>query len=221
MSPVRGLLRREAQLLRLQAADAATPLAFYVLVVMLFAFGTRANDPALAGMAVSVVWVGALLAALLPLPRLFAAEHEDGTLEQWCLAETPLVLIVVAKLLAHWLLNGALLSLLAVPMAALLGLPWSAMQVLVPGLLLATAILTLLGGLAASLLVGVPRAGAILPLLILPLLTPVVIFGSAAARASTAGAPEWGPLYFVGALFALAATGLPWACASALRSAYD
>jgi len=109
MSPFRGLLLREARLLRLQAGDAATPLAFYVLVVMLFAFGTRANDPALAGMAVSVVWVGALLAALLPLPRLFAAEHEDGTLEQWCLAETPLVLIVVAKLLAHWLLNGALL----------------------------------------------------------------------------------------------------------------
>lgn len=221
MSPLMGLLRREARLVRLQASDAAMPVAFYVLVVVLFAFGTRASDPALAGVAVAVVWVGALLAALLPLPRLFAAEYEDGTLEQWCLAETPLVLIVAAKLGAHWLLNGALLSVLAVPMAAMLGLPPAAMGVLVSGLLLATLILTLLGGLSASLLVGIPRAAVILPLLILPLMTPVVIFGSAAAREVVNGGDAWGPLYFLGALAALAATGLPWACASALRSAYD
>lgn len=221
MKPIRGIFRREMRLLRMQVLDAALPLAFYLLVIMLFAFGTRANDPALAGLSVSILWVGALLSALLPLPRLFATEYEDGTLEQWCLADTPLVMIVTMKLLAHWVLNGLLLSVMSIPLAVMLGLAGPALGYLVVGLMLGTAILTLLGGLSASLLVGIPRAGSVLPLLVLPLMAPVVIFGSGAVRAWQVGGDATAPLYFLGSLFALSATALPWACASALRNAYD
>ena len=221
MKPIRGIFRREMRLLRMQVLDAALPLAFYLLVIMLFAFGTRANDPALTGLSVSILWVGALLSALLPLPRLFATEYEDGTLEQWCLADTPLVMIVAMKLLAHWVLNGLLLSVMSIPLAVMLGLAGPALGYLVVGLMLGTAILTLLGGLSASLLVGIPRAGSVLPLLVLPLMAPVVIFGSGAVRAWQVGGDATAPLYFLGSLFALSATALPWACASALRNAYD
>ena len=199
MKSLRGIFRREVDLLRMQVLDAVLPLAFYLLVVMLFAFGTRANDPALAGLSVSILWVGAVLSALLPLPRLFASEFEDGTLEQWCLASTPLVVIV----------------------ATLLGLEGAGLGYLALGLMMGTAILTLLGGLSACLLVGIPRAASVLPLLVLPLMAPVVIFGSGAVRAWQLGADPAAPLYFLGSLFALSATALPWACASALRNAYD
>ncbi|MAY25990.1 MAG: heme ABC transporter permease CcmB [Polycyclovorans sp.] len=221
MKSLRGIFRREVDLLRMQVLDAVLPLAFYLLVVMLFAFGTRANDPALAGLSVSILWVGAVLSALLPLPRLFASEFEDGTLEQWCLASTPLVVIVAIKLFAHWCLNGLALAVMAVPLAVLLGLEGAGLGYLALGLMMGTAILTLLGGLSACLLVGIPRAASVLPLLVLPLMAPVVIFGSGAVRAWQLGADPAAPLYFLGSLFALSATALPWACASALRNAYD
>lgn len=196
MKALRGIFSREIALLRMQILDAVLPLAFYLLVVLMFAFGTRANDPTLAGLAVSILWVGALLSALLPLPRLFASEFEDGTLEQWCLAGTPLVLIVALKLFAHWCLNGLPLAVMALPLAVMLGLESAGLGYLALGLMMGTAILTLLGGLSASLLVGIPRAGSVLPLLVLPLMVPVVIFGSGAVRAWQVGGDPAAPLYF-------------------------
>jgi heme exporter protein B len=221
VSALRSLLRREGQLARAQPADLLLPLVFYVLVATLFALGTRPNDPALAAFAPAVLWVGALLAALLPLQRLFSAEFEDGTLEQWCLADVPLVLVVIAKVAAQWGLSGLPLSLAALPLGAALGLTAPALLVLGLGLLMGTAILTWLGALAASLAVGLPRAGALMPLLVLPLLAPVVIFGSGSVRAATSGGDAIAPLYFLGFLLALASTALPWACANALRNAFD
>lgn len=221
MSALVATLRREWRLARTQRADLLLPLAFYGLAATLFALGSRPNDPTLSAFAPAILWVGALLAALLPLQRLFTAEYEDGTLEHWCLADVPLPLLVLSKLLAHWLLHGLPLALLALPLAAVLGLPSLAWGALVAGLVLGTALLTLLGGLAASLTVGLPRAGALLPLLVLPLLAPVVIFGSGSIRAVLAGEGAGAPLYFLGFLLALAVTALPWACASALRSAFE
>jgi heme exporter protein B len=221
MSVLRSLLRREAQLARAQSAEWLLPLVFYALVATLFALGTRPNDPALTAFAPAVLWVGALLAALLPLQRLFNAEFEDGTLEQWCLADAPLVLIVLVKLLAHWCFSGLPITLAALPLGAALGLGPAALAALFAGLLLGTAILTWLGALAASLAVGLPRASGLMPLLVLPLLAPVVIFGSGSVRAATSGGDAVAPLYFLGFLLALATTALPWACANALRNAFD
>lgn len=221
MSAFGSMFRREWQLARGQSADVLLPLVFYALVATLFALGTRPNDPALATFAPAVLWVGALLASLLPLQRLFTPEFEDGTLEQWCLADVPLPLLVFAKLSAHWLLSGVPLSLMALPLALILGIPFHALGILVLGLLIGTATLSWLGGLAATLLVGVPRASALLPLLVLPLLAPVVIFGSGSVRAAISGADAVAPLYFLGFLLALAVTALPWACANALRNAFD
>lgn len=217
----RALWRREWQLARAQATDWLLPLAFYLLAASLFAFGGKPNDPALVGFAPSILWVGALLAALMSLDRLFHPEFEDGTLEQWCLADTPLPLIVTAKLLAHWLIQAVPLAVMAVPMAAALGVPDNGWLPLLLGLLLGTLCLVMVGGLASSLAVGLPRAGALMPLLVLPLLAPVVIFGSGSVRAALSGGDPVAPLYFVGFLAVLAMTALPWACASALRSAFD
>ena len=165
-----GLWRREWRLARTQPTDLLLPLAFYLLVAALFAFGGRPNDPALAGFAPAVLWVGALLASLMSLDRLFHPEFDDGTLEQWCLADTPLPLIVMAKLLAHWVIHGLPLALMAVPIAGALGVPAAAWSVLCGGLALGTLVLVMVGGLASSLAVGLPRAGALMPLLVLPLL---------------------------------------------------
>lgn len=216
-----GLWRREWRLARTQPTDLLLPLAFYLLVAALFAFGGRPNDPALTGFAPAVLWVGALLASLMSLDRLFHPEFDDGTLEQWCLADTPLPLIVMAKLLAHWVIHGLPLALMAVPIAGALGVPAAAWSVLCGGLALGTLVLVMVGGLASSLAVGLPRAGALMPLLVLPLLAPVVIFGGGSVRAALSGADPMAPLYFLGFLAVLALTALPWACASALRSAFD
>lgn len=221
MKVLSALWRREAQLIRAQTADLLLPLVFYTLVATLFALGTRPNDPALAAFAPAVLWVGALLAALLPLQRLFNAEYEDGTLEQWCLSDVPLVLILIVKVFAHWCFSGLPIALAALPLGAALGLGSAALLALWVGLLLGTLTLTWVGALAASLSVGLPRASGLMPLLVLPLLAPVVIFGSGSVRAAAAGGDAVAPLYFLGFLMALATTALPWACANALRNAYD
>lgn len=221
MNMLLGLMRREWRLARAQPTDLLLPLAFYLLVAMLFAFGARPNDPAVLRFAPAMLWVGALLALLLSLDRLFQPEFEDGTLEQWCLADAPLALIVLAKLLSHWLVQGVPVALMALPIAGALGVSVAVWPVLLAGLLMGTLLVVLFGGLATSLAVGLPRAGALMPLLVLPLLAPVVIFGGGSVRAAIDGADAVAPLYFLGFLVALALTALPWACASALRNAFD
>lgn len=198
------------------------PPLFFAIVVTLFAFGGRPDDPQLAGFAPAVVWVGALLSALLTLDRLFRVDLEDGWLEQgFVSAESP-VWMVLAKLLAHWLLTGLPLLLLAAPLALQLGLPTGApLKFLLLGLLLGTPLLSLIGGFAAALTVALPRAGLLLPVLVLPLLVPVVIFGSGAARSAQAGLDATGPIYFLAALLALTVTLIPWATTAALRNAFD
>ncbi len=196
------------------------PPFFFVVVVTLFGLGARPNDPLLAGFAPAVLWVAALLAALLTLERLFRPDLEDGTLEQLCLSGTSLGLVVAIKLLAHWLLSGLSLVLLAVPAAMALGLE-SGRQALFIGLLLGTPALSLLGGFVAALTVGLPRGGALLPVLALPLIVPVLVFGAGAVRAAQSGLDAQAPLYFLAAILALCITLIPWAAAIALRNAFD
>jgi heme exporter protein B len=221
MNAARAVLRREFQLASARGLEWLLPPVFYVITVTLFGLGARANDPLLTAFAPAILWVGALLAGLLSLERLFGPDHEDGTLEQCYVSPTPPWLILAMRLLAHWLLTGLPLALLAAPLGAALGLEPRVLPVLVAGLLLGTPLLSLIGGLAASLTVGLPRAGVLLPILVLPLVTPVVIFGAGSVRAAQAGLDAAPPLYFLAAVLALAATLIPWACAAALRNALD
>jgi len=213
-------LRRECWLAARSKADWLMPPLFFVIVVTLFGLGAKPNDPALGGFAPAILWVGALLSALLGLERLFRGDYEDGSLEQVFAADAALP-VVLAKLLMHWLLSGLPLTLLAAPLALQLGMTAQALPALLLGLLLGSPILSLIGGFAAALTLGLARAGALIPILVLPMIAPVVIFGAGAARSAAAGLDPAGPLYFLGAVLMLAATFLPWATAAALRHTFE
>jgi heme exporter protein B len=216
-----AVFRRELQLAARRPAEWIQPLVFYGLIALLFPLGLDPQDTALKSFAPAIVWVGALLAALLAVERMFRGDLEDGTLEQWLLAEAPTALLVAAKLAAQWLLIAAPLVVLAPVIGAMLGIQGAALPALAIGLLLGTPTLIVTGGFAAALTVGAPRAGILLPILVLPLMCPAVIFGSGAVRAAQSGLPYEAPLYFLGALLALALTLLPWAAAGALRNALE
>ncbi len=212
---------RELRIALRRPAEWLQPLLFYGIVALLFPLGVAPQDPALAVFAPAIVWVGALLAALLGVERLFRADLDDGTLEQLLLADAPLALLVAAKFAAHWLLTAAPLVLAAPLLGYLLGLGDGPVQVLTLSLLLGTPTLMFTGGFAAALTVGAPRAGILLPILVLPLMTPAVIFGGGAVRAEAAGFSPEAPLYFLAALLMLSITLLPLAAAGALRNAME
>jgi len=218
---VAAVCRRELLLAARRPAEWAQPLAFYGLIALLFPLGVEPLDPALKVFAPAVIWVGALLAALLGVERLFRGELEDGTLEQWLLADTPLALLAAAKFAAHWLLTALPLVLAAPLLGLALNLDPAPVEVLTLSLLLGTPTLIFTTGFAAALTVGAQRAGILLPILVLPLMSPAVIFGGGAVRAAAAGLPFAAPLYFLGALLALTVTLLPFAAAGALRNAIE
>ena len=222
MSALLVTLGRELRIAARHKASFLMPPLFFAIVVTLFALGARPDDPQLAALAPSVLWVGALLAALLTLDRLFRGDLEDGWLEQVFVSPASAVGMVLGKFIAHWVLTGLPLLLLAAPLALQLGFPAGApLRWLLLGLLMGTPLLSLVGGFAAALTVALPRAGLLLPVLVLPLLAPVVIFGSGAARAAQAGLDPSGPIYFLAFLLVLASTLLPWATTAALRNAFD
>lgn len=221
MSLFAATLRREWRLALRSKTDWMLPPLFYAIVVTLFGLGGRPNDPQLAAFAPAVLWVGALLASILTLDRLFRADHEDGTLEQLYAGSVPPLLGVAAKLLAHWLFSGLPMVLLAAPLASQLGVQGAVLIALLGGLLLGTPMLSLVGGFASALTVGLPRAGLLLPVLVLPMMAPIVIFGAGAARSAADGLDYSGPLYFLAAVLALGLTLLPWAISTALRNSFD
>lgn len=221
MSALRALFIRELRLAARAKTEWLMPPLFFVIVVTVFSFGTRPNDPQLASFAPAILWVGALLAALLSLERLYRADQEDGTLEQVLVSDTSLTFAVFVKGLSHWLLSGLPLVLLAAPLGGMLGLPAPLLAPLVIGLALGTPCLSFIGGFVAALTVGLPRGGALLPVLVLPLIVPIVIFGAGAVRAAQQGLDVGGPLYFLAALLALTLTVLPWLSAAALRNAFE
>ncbi|MFP5306591.1 MAG: heme exporter protein CcmB [Gammaproteobacteria bacterium] len=221
MSAAWAILRRELQLAARTKTDWLMPPFFLVVVVTLFGLGAEANDPRLAAFTPAILWVASLLAALLTLERLFRGDYEDGTLEQLCLAQSPLYLTVLAKLVVHWLLTGLPLVLLSLPLAVGLGMPAEGLPVLLAGLALGTPCVSAIGGFVAALVVGLPRAGLLLPVLVLPLIVPVLIFGAGAVRSAQEGLQASGPLYFIAAILALSLSLIPWACSAALRNAFD
>ena len=211
------LLKRDLRLAMRRRAEIANPLLFFVMVIVLFPLGVGAEPNLLERMSAGVVWVAALLAALLTLDSIFRSDFEDGTLEQLLLSAQPLSVMVLAKVVAHWLVTGLPLLLVAPLLAMLLGMKSGAMGTLMLSLLLGTPVLSLIGAIGVALTVGLRRAGVILSLLVLPLYVPVLIFGAAAVDAAASGLPVSGQLYILAAFLAMALSLAPVAAASALR----
>jgi len=216
-----AVLWRDVQLGWRRRSDVLGTLFFFVMVTSLFPLGVGPERELLRAMAAGVVWVGALLATMLSLNRLFALDWADGTLEQLLLCPEPLGVIVAAKVLAHWLLSGLPLVLVAPLLALQLDLPPQALGVLVTSLLLGTPVLSLVGSMGAALTLGLRGGGVLLSLLVLPLTMPVLIFGAGAVGAQTSGLAATAHLQLLGALLAAALALCPWASAAALRLAVD
>ena len=218
---MRAIFARDLQLALRRRADTLAAAIFFVIVVSLFPLGIGPEPELLRRLAPGVLWVAALLASMLSLPRLFAEDHHDGTLEQLLLSPCPLPLLVLAKAAAHWLCSGLLLVALAPLLALQFDLGVSAIGVLVLALLLGTPLLSLVGAIGAALTVGVRGAAVLLALLVLPLVVPVLIFGAGAVDAHQAGLGFGAHFSLLGALLAAALFLAPLAAAAALRIAVD
>jgi heme exporter protein B len=212
-----AVIRRDLLAALRKPGQVINPLLFYLLAVSLFPLGVGPERTLLQAIASGVVWVAALLAVLLALESLFRADFEDGGLEQLALSPVPLPLLALAKILAHWLLTGLPLIVLAPLLGLLLALPETAVAVLVLTLALGTPVLSLIGAIGAALTLAVRSSGALLALLVLPLYIPVLIFAAGAVSASMVGLPLAGQLYFLAALLVLALTLAPAAVAAAIR----
>jgi heme exporter protein B len=215
------VIRRDLRLALRRRADTAAVLFFFLLVASLFPLGVGPDAAVLRRMAPGVIWVAALLASMLSMPRMFAADHEDGTLEQLLLCAYPLPLLVLGKMAAHWLCSGLPLSLLAPLIALQFDLGLQPALVLLAALLLGTPVLSLIGGVGAALTVGVRGGGVLLSLLVLPLCVPVLIFGAGAVDAAATPLGAAGHLSILAALLVLALFLAPLAAAAALRIAAD
>ena len=218
---VRWALARDLKLALRSRAELGVQLLFYVIVVSLFPLATTPERNLLATMGPGVLWVAALLASLLSLPRLFAADHADGTLEQIALSPYPLPALVSGKILAHWLTTGLPVALLAPLLGYQYAVEGEALVTLMLALLLGTPILSLLGAIGAALTLGLRAGGSLLALLVLPLYVPVLIFGAGAVDSVRAGLGATANLSLLGAGLLVAAVGAPFAAAAAVRIALD
>jgi heme exporter protein B len=221
MSAFLSLVGRDLRLAFRQGGDAAMVIAFFVLTVVLFPFGVGPEPELLQRIAAGIVWVTALLAALLSLERLFQADYEDGSLEALALLPLPLEAQVLAKCLAHWLVTGLPLILVAPLLALLLHLDAAGYPALIAGMVLGTPILSLIGAIGAALSLGARRGGVLLSLLVLPLYIPILIFGVAAIEAEIEGFGARPDLLLLAALLVLAMGLVPFAAAAALRLALE
>ncbi|MBN9587824.1 MAG: heme exporter protein CcmB [Alphaproteobacteria bacterium] len=217
MSPFLCLLVRDMKLATRSGGGAALALSFFALVATLVPLGIGADLKLLARVAGGILWVGAVLAALLSLDRLFQGDYDDGSLELIALAPLPLELTSFAKIAAHWLSTGLPLTVLSPLLALMFNLPGDATLTLFLSLLIGTPAVSAIGAIGASLTLSLRRGGLILPLIILPLLSPAVIFGAGAVAAKMDGFSPLGPLELLGA-FSLAAVLLsPFAAAASVR----
>ena len=220
MSVYIGLFRREILLSWRQGGELGLALGFFVLAVVLFPLGIGPEAEILRRIAAGIIWVAALLAAVLSLDRLFAADLADGGLDLLVLSAMPLEGAVLVKCVAHWVTTGLPLVVLSPFLALLLDLDLGSILVLVFGLLLGTPALSLLGAIAAALTLGARRPGVLSSLLVLPLYLPVLIFGSGAVEASLVGGAR-PHLLLLGALSLAALPLAPFATAAALRQALE
>lgn len=217
MNALVSILRRDLLLAMRRKAEVLTALFFFVIVSSLFPLGIGPEPALLRKIGPGVLWVGALLATMLGLQRMFATDHADGTLEQMVLSSAPLPLLVAGKIAAHWVVSGLPVVLLAPLLGLQFDLDAEALMVLTVGLLVGTPVLSLLGAIGAALTLGVRGGGALLSLLVLPLYIPTLIFGAGAVQAHLSGQGAGGHLSLLGALLAVSLFFAPWATTAALR----
>ncbi|CAN5754859.1 heme exporter protein CcmB [soil metagenome] len=214
---LRCVFARDLRIALRRRSDTLAALVFFVMVASLFPLAAGADPQLLRTIAPGVVWVAALLASMLSLARLFADDFQDGTLEQMLLSAHPLVLLVLGKVLAHWVSSGLLLALVSPLLAVQFDLSGPATAVLFLSLLLGTPVLSLIGAIGAALTIGLRGAGVLLSLLVLPLCIPVLVFGAGSVEAFNAGLGIGGHFSLLGALLMLALVAAPSVCAAALR----
>ncbi len=214
---VGAVVARDLKLAMRRQADIVSVLFFFIIVASLFPLGIGPEPQLLKKLAPGVLWVGALLATMLSLPRLFADDYRDGTLEQLVLAPQPLGLTVIGKVIAHWLVSGLPLALLAPVLGIQFDLETDALAILIVSLLIGTPALSGIGAIGAALTLGLRGGGVLVSLLVLPLYIPVLIFGAGAVDATVTGMGAEAHLSILGALAIAGVFFAPWATAAALR----
>lgn len=211
------LVQRDLRLAYRRRGELATPVIFFIIVTVLFPLALGSEPALLRRLAPGVVWVAALLASLIGQDSLFKSDYEDGSLEQMLLSAMPLEWQILLRVCTHWITTGLPLVILSLLMGLMLDYPAASMGVLTGSLLLGTPVLSFLGAIGAALTVSVRRSSMLLPILVLPLTVPVLIFGAAAASRALLGEPVAAPLYFLAAMLALTVTLAPFAIAGGLR----
>lgn len=214
-----AIIANDLRLAWRRGADTLTAVGFFVLAALLFGFGLGGDPSALARAAAGLIWVTALLASMLALERMFAADFEDGSLDGLMMTDAPLELIMLAKAAAHWITTGLPLIIAAPGIGLMLNLPTDAFAALMLALLFGTPTLTLIGAIGAALTLGARRGGVLISLLVLPLYIPVLIFGVAATETALSGAAMDARLMALGGFFLAALALAPFAAAAALRQA--
>lgn len=217
LSTMANIIRRELLIAFRRQADIFNPLWFFIIVITLFPLSVGPEPGLLARIAPGIVWVAALLSALLALERLFRDDYQDGALEQMMLLPAPLPLVVISKVLAHWLLTGVPLILISPLLAILLSLDLNTWLAVVLTLVIGTPTLSFVGAIGVALTVGLQKGGVLLSLLVLPLYIPILIFATSAIDAASLGMAYNGQLAILAAMFMGALTLTPFAISAALR----
>ncbi|MGI9342709.1 MAG: heme exporter protein CcmB [Gammaproteobacteria bacterium] len=221
MRVLAAVCARDLQVALRRWGDLASPIVFFVMVTTLFPLALSPEREVLRTLGPAVLWIAALLATLLSLNALFRSDVDDGSMEQLAIGPHPLALVMLGKTIAHWLLSGLPLVLLAPLLSVTYHLPIDGAAALSLTLLLGTPTLSLLGSIGAALTAGVRQSGGLLAILVLPLMLPVLMFGARATELAIAGEDISGPLYLLGAFLALAVTAVPLASAAAIRISLD
>ena len=217
MDTVMAIIRRDLSLVMRQGSDAFVVLIFFIVTVTLFPLGVSPDPLILQNLASGIVWVGALLAAMLSLDRLFQTDYDDGSLELLVLSPYPLEIVVLCKCFVHWLTTGLPIMVISPVLALMLNIKTGAFLYLVTSMALGTPIISLLGAVGAALVLGSRRSGVLIALLIIPLTIPILLFGVGAIQAATEGYNASSPLMFLGALLLFSIALCPWVIASSLR----
>ena len=212
-----AVLRRELLIAYRNSADLLNPLIFFVIVISLFPLGVSPSGPILSQIAPGVIWVAALLATLLSMDSLFRSDYDDGSLELMTFSREPLVLLVLGKIVSHWLVTGVPLAVLSPVLALMLFLNFEGAWALFLSLILGTPILNLLGAIGASLTVGLRKGGLLIAVLILPLYVPVLILATAMVQAGAQAVDYTGHMLWLGAILAASIGFAPIAASAGVR----
>ena len=215
------IVRRDLNLALRRKNDSLSSLFFFIVVASLFPLGIGPEPTLLTIIAPGMVWIAALLAAMLSLGRVFADDFQDGTLDQLVLAAIPLPLAVLSKTTAHWISSGLILTIASPILAIQFNLDSQSTLILMLSLLIGTPLLSLIGSIGAALTLATRGGGMLLSLLVLPLVIPVLIFGAGAVDAHQAGLPIDGHFYLLGAMLTIALFFAPIATAASLRIAVE